>query len=103
PDAGQAPAPDAPAAPKAEVDPNAYLVWWQTARGEVTSWVVADGEGAKVETSRPQVMVFADDTLFGVETRYVPFTETNCEDFENERRTKSGKKWLPYMVARGLA
>jgi tetratricopeptide (TPR) repeat protein len=102
-DVAPAPAADAQPAPKAEVDPNTYLVWWQTDRGDVTSWVVADGEGVRIEASRPQVMVFADETLFGLEMRYIGFTETNCEDFENNRKTRSGKKWLPYLVARGLA
>lgn len=97
------PAPPHAAPPKAEVDPNTYIVWWQTERGDVSSWVVADGEGVRIEASRPQVVVFADETLFGIETRYVPFSETNCEDFENGRKTRSGKRWLPYLVARGLA
>lgn len=96
------PSPDT-AAPKAEVDPNTYLVWWQTDRGDVTSWVVADGEGVRIEASRPQITVFADETLFGLETRYVPFTETTCEDFENGKKTRAGKRWLPYLVAKGLA
>lgn len=98
------PAPDPDTAPtKAEVDPNTYLVWWQTDRGDVTSWVVADGEGVRVEANRPQITVFADETLFGLETRYIPFTETTCEDFENGRKTRAGKRWLPYLVAKGLA
>lgn len=102
PDTLPAPATDT-VTPKVEVDTNTYLVWWQTDRGEVTSWVVADGEGIRIEASRPQITLFADETLFGLETRYVPFTETTCEDFENGRKTRGGKRWLPYLVAKGLA
>lgn len=101
-DTQPAPTPDAAPA-KADVDPNAYLVWWQTDRGDMTSWVVADGEGVRIETTRPQIAVFADETLFGIEARYVPFTETTCEDFENGRTSPAGKRWLPYLVAKGLA
>lgn len=94
---------DSTPAPTFEADPNTYLVWWRTEKGDVTSWVSADGEGVRIEATRPQLVVFADETLFGMESRYTAFTETNCEDFENGKKTQSGKRWLPHLVARGLA
>lgn len=102
-------APAADAAPTAETprapsDPDTYLVWWASEGGYQTAWVSADGEGVRVEATRPQLVVFADETLFGVETRYVPFRETSCEDFESGKKGKPGpRKWLPYLATRGLA
>jgi hypothetical protein len=92
-----------PSREPAAIDTSVYLVWSETERGPVTSWVSADADGIRIEASRPQVVVFADETLFGLELRFTAFTETSCEDFENGKKTRSGKRWLPHLAARGLA
>jgi hypothetical protein len=85
---------------------DSYLVWSTVEGGYKTALVTADGETIKVEATRPQAIMFASDTLFGVEERAVTFREVGCDQFEQDQDGKSWKpgpkKSLPHLVLRGL-
>ncbi len=100
--------PDEAKPEEAKPDPSedSYLVWSVVEGGYKTALVTADGETVKVRATRPQAMMFASDTLFGVEERAVTFREVGCDQFEQDQDGKNWKpgpkKSLPHLVLRGL-
>ncbi|MCL4818942.1 MAG: hypothetical protein KJ067_07360 [Vicinamibacteria bacterium] len=89
-------------------DTNVYLVWSIQPRGVETVWLVPDGGGSTVEATRRQAMIFADDTLFGLDWERIAFREVSCQEHERDRdvggeQRLGPRRQLPYLVARGLA
>lgn len=100
------PAPGAGDPPPA--DANVYLVWSIQPGGVETVWLVPDGDGSTVEATRRQAMIFADDTLFGLDSERVAFRAVGCREHELSQdaggeQQLGPKRHLPYLVARGLS
>jgi len=94
------PAPEpAPAVPTGP----AYVVWIATANGHESTWIAPQEGGYAAVATQPQISVFADETLWGVERPLTSYREISCDEFENETDDMPAKPSGPVHVVEHLA
>ncbi len=82
-----------------------YLVWTSGEDGDETVWLAPGGQGEhEALARRPQIVAFAEGTLWGLEEPKVTFRAITCQDFNDDVLDRPGPPaTLPYLAARGLA
>ncbi len=82
-----------------------YLVWTSGEDGDETVWLAPGAQGEhEALARRPQVVAFAEGTLWGLEEPKVTFRAVTCQDFNDDVLDRPGPPaTLPYLAARGLA